>query len=273
MSFITPAEVVPSLPPTTGGSTPTTLGSTPSNLPGTAITVCGSTSADEILVRPMTDQEITKRAIAIKKARRAERDAARAQRQAEALAVNHPLSGEAYKLVQAYARDIDPHVEDGSVDAIITDPPYSIEYIDCYRALAELAPRELKPGGHLLVMVGQLYLPEIIAALNQPPLVYRWTLNYRMGGPPASIVKAKVWTNWKPILWFTNGPSDWDYVNDDVNSSGTAPTRVAAECRWLRPPGREVHRPRCAGARPVLRKRHDRSGLPSDWQVVHRIGS
>src|SRR5512132_2021340 len=136
VSFITPPEVVPSLPPTTGGSTPTTLGSTPSKLPGTAITVCGSTSADEILVRPMTDQEITKRAIAIKKARRAERDAARAQRQAEALAVNHPLSGEAYKLVQAYARDIDPHVEDGSVDAIITDPPYSIEYIDCYRALA-----------------------------------------------------------------------------------------------------------------------------------------
>lgn len=29
-----------------------------------------------------------------------------------------------------------------------------------------------------------------------------------------------MWTNWKPILWFTNGPSDWDYVSDDVNSSG-----------------------------------------------------
>ena len=137
-----------------------------------------------------------------------------------ALAASHPLQGDAYRLLNHYARDIDPHVEDGSVDAIITDPPYSLEYIDCYHALAELAPRELKPGGHLLVMVGQLNLPEIIAALNQPPLVYRWTLNYRMGGPRASIVKAKVWTNWKPILWFTNGPSDWDYVNDDVNSSG-----------------------------------------------------
>lgn len=70
------------------------------------------------------------------------------------------------------------------MDAIITDPPYSLEYIHCYHALAELAPRELKPGGHLLVMVGQLNMPEIIAALNRPPLVYRWALNYRMGGPP-----------------------------------------------------------------------------------------
>lgn len=60
----------------------------------------------------------------------------------------------------------------------------ALEYIDCYHALAELAPRELKPGGHLLVMVGQLNMPEIIAALNRPPLVYRWALNYRMGGPP-----------------------------------------------------------------------------------------
>jgi hypothetical protein len=47
-----------------------------------------------------------------------------------------------------------------SVDAIITDPPYLLEYIPLFEPLAEHAARVLKPHGVLVVMVAHLHLPD-----------------------------------------------------------------------------------------------------------------
>ena len=52
-----------------------------------------------------------------------------------------------------------------SVDCIITDPPYPKDFIELFDDLGALAARVLKPGGSLVVMTGQLYLPRYAAYL------------------------------------------------------------------------------------------------------------
>jgi 16S rRNA G966 N2-methylase RsmD len=49
-----------------------------------------------------------------------------------------------------------------SVDWVITDPPYAKEYLPLYSDLSRRAELWLKPGGSLLVMSGQSYLPEVV---------------------------------------------------------------------------------------------------------------
>jgi DNA modification methylase len=88
-----------------------------------------------------------------------------------------------------------------SIDWIITDPPYAQEYLAEYQALSEFAARVLKPGGRVICMSGQSYLPEVIRLLEQH-LTYHWTLAYLTPGPAVDVWQRKVKTNWKPLLWF-----------------------------------------------------------------------
>ena len=111
----------------------------------------------------------------------------------------------------------------GSVDWVITDPPYPAEFLPVYSELAEFAAHALKPGGGLLCMIGQSYLPEILARLT-PHLAYHWTVAYLTpGGQSAQLWERKVNTFWKPVLWFVKGARDGDWIGDvtrsDVNDN------------------------------------------------------
>lgn len=107
----------------------------------------------------------------------------------------------------------------GSVDCIVTDPPYPRQFLPVYADLARTAARILKPGGSCLVMVGQSYLPEIIAAMT-PHLRYHWTVAYLTpGGQATQLWDRKVNTFWKPVLWFVNGEHAGDWVGDVCRSS------------------------------------------------------
>jgi site-specific DNA-methyltransferase (adenine-specific) len=131
---------------------------------------------------------------------------------------------------------------DGTVDAIITDPPYPAEYLPLYGirdghdetdgltefredGLAEIANRLLKPGGICAVMVGQSYLPEILERMTDGGgLTYHWTLAYLTpGGQAVQLWQRKVNTFWKPILVFTKGEytGAWfgDVAKSDVNDN------------------------------------------------------
>jgi site-specific DNA-methyltransferase (adenine-specific) len=99
------------------------------------------------------------------------------------------------------------------VDAIVTDPPYPEEYLDTYDDLARLGAYALKPGGSLLVMVGQAHLPEVIRRLEQS-LRYHWCISYGMGGATAKMFGRKIIVGWKPVLWFVNGPA-WEPPNGE----------------------------------------------------------
>lgn len=89
----------------------------------------------------------------------------------------------------------------GTVDAIITDPPYPAKFLDEYDALGELAVKILKPTGILVAMVGQTHLPAYVKRLSAH-LDYRWCGAYLTDGPATRIHGRKVGTKWKPLLIF-----------------------------------------------------------------------
>lgn len=106
-------------------------------------------------------------------------------------------------------------------DAIITDPPYAKEYLHLYKLLAEQAAVLLKPGGSLLAMAGQSYLPEIYASMSHYLLNYHWTLCYTTLGGQSSISVSnykRVNTFWKPVLWFVREKYIGKQVGDVIKS-------------------------------------------------------
>ena len=58
-------------------------------------------------------------------------------------------------------------LEPESVDVILTDPPYPRDFVALYSDLSKTAARVLKPGGSLVAMVGQSYLPEVMSRLGE----------------------------------------------------------------------------------------------------------
>jgi hypothetical protein len=93
----------------------------------------------------------------------------------------------------------------GIFDWVITDPPYSREFLPAFDLLGRVSAHVLKPGGSLLCMSGQTYLPNVMTALAAC-LSYRWMLAYLTpGGQSAQIFPCRVNTFWKPVLWFFKG--------------------------------------------------------------------
>lgn len=109
-------------------------------------------------------------------------------------------------------------IAEESVDIIITDPPYPQEFVHLYEDLARFAARVLKPGGSCIAMIGQSYLPDIVAGMARH-LRYHWTCGYiTPGGQSVQLWERKVNTFWKPLLWFTKGDYAGDWVGDVCKS-------------------------------------------------------
>jgi hypothetical protein len=109
-------------------------------------------------------------------------------------------------------------VKSASVDWIITDPPYPKEFLPVYSDLGAFAARTLKPNGSLLCMVGQSYLPDVLARLSEH-LRYHWTVAYLTpGGQAVQLFDRHVNTFWKPVLWFVNGEYTGDWIGDVTRS-------------------------------------------------------
>lgn len=124
-----------------------------------------------------------------------------------------------YNIYLCDITDLSSHVAANSVDVIITDPPYPQEFLHVYDALGKFAAHALKPGGSLIAMVGQSYLPSILSMLNRH-LDYHWMLAYLTpGGQSAQLWQRKVNTFWKPLLWFTKGDYSGDWIGDVCKSN------------------------------------------------------
>ena len=124
----------------------------------------------------------------------ADSDALRAEREVEK--PQHVV------LVQSAVSELREYVQAGSVDVILTDPPYPKEYLDTWRELAEFAVHALRPGGHLLAMSGQTWLPEVMELMRVDGLDYRWMLALKLRQRYDAMFR-NVHTNWwKPILWY-----------------------------------------------------------------------
>jgi 16S rRNA G966 N2-methylase RsmD len=104
-----------------------------------------------------------------------------------------------------------------SVDWIITDPPYPREFLQSYDVLGQIATHVLKPGGSLLCMTGQSYLPDVVRHLDKH-LTYNWTLAYLTFGQATQIFPRRVNVFWKPVLWYVKGKYDGNWVVDVARS-------------------------------------------------------
>jgi len=145
-----------------------------------------------------------------------------------------------------------------SVDAIITDPPYTFEAIGLYGQLAAFGARVLKPGGSLLAMCGQSYLLEV-GGLMATHLRYRWAFAYLTpGGQAPQIWQRQINTFWKPVLWFVKGEysGSWisDVVKSDVNDNdkrfsdwGQSESGIAGLIERASRPGDVILDPFCGG--------------------------
>lgn len=127
------------------------------------------------------------------------------------------LPDDACRMVCCDIRDAAKHVEAGSVDWVVTDPPYPKQYLPLFSALGSFAAHALRPGGSLVCMCGQSWLPEVYRLMSEH-LTYRWTLAYLTPGQSAKVWDRKVSTFWKPLLWFTNGKYEGDWVGDVCRS-------------------------------------------------------
>lgn len=101
-----------------------------------------------------------------------------------------------------------------NVGAIITDPPYSAEFLPLLADLGAWADKVLAPDGVLAVLMGQTYLPEVYRLLDghRP---YRWTACYLTPGAGYASHPRKVQSNWKPLLVYGAGRSFGDVFRAD----------------------------------------------------------
>jgi 16S rRNA G966 N2-methylase RsmD len=135
----------------------------------------------------------------------------------EAVPGDLPHISERYQLLAVDIRNLD--IDPETIDVIVCDPPYPKDYLDTFKWLAEKAAVWLKPGGSLVVMSGQSWLPEVMARLADSPLRYHWTFAYLTpGGQAVQMFDRKVNTFWKPVFWFVKGAYEGQWVGDVATS-------------------------------------------------------
>ena len=129
-----------------------------------------------------------------------------------------PAATDRYVVHHGDLATVGQQVEADSIDWIITDPPYPKKYLPVYGELGSFAARVLKPGGSLVCMAGQSFLPEVMALLSEH-LTYNWSLAYLTpGGQAVQVWDRKVNTFWKPLLWYVKGEYKGDWIGDVCRS-------------------------------------------------------
>ena len=116
-------------------------------------------------------------------------------------------------------REVGAGLPDGSIDLIVTDPPYTKADMPLWDDVAAFAKRMLKPSGFFVTYCGNLYLPEAIQSLGKH-LTYYWLvcLEHRSAHPKNYF--RHTFGLMKPILIYAKEPiivqSEWlmDIVKD-----------------------------------------------------------
>lgn len=127
------------------------------------------------------------------------------------------------KLYLEDAKEILPTLEEGSVDLVITDPPYPKEYQYTYQYLAEYCPRIMKRGSSLLTIVPHYSIPSVIVYFAGK-LKYRWMLCMNQFEGSHARMAMGIEILWKPILWYVKEsyPNGRGYLKDGVKIEGKA---------------------------------------------------
>lgn len=170
-----------------------------------------------------TPEEIIRKANQLKRQRKEERLKEKEQRRIEISdrARNISITHELIDLRHGDFIHVLSDIPDGSVDLILTDPPYPHEFIDCWSKLGAFAKRVLKPGGFCVAYSGKSHLPEVYERVGDY-LDYYWTCNLIHTGNLSLEKGRNVITGWKPIILWQNGFSKVsETLKDTIIGTGT----------------------------------------------------
>ena len=94
-------------------------------------------------------------------------------------------------------------IKDNSIDAIITDPPYPLEFIHLWEAMFSMADRVLKPSAFLICYANHQNLETIFRLSNN--LKYYWIFKLDFTAKPIAKGRNLIAT-WKPVLVYQKLP-------------------------------------------------------------------
>lgn len=139
-------------------------------------------------------------------------------------------------------RQVLADVPDGSVDAIVCDPPYNGEGIPLYSDLSAFGARVLKPGRLLIAYCGKVDLPEQLSRLGEH-LEYVWCGAVFLPGRHVNVRSHLIRGRWRPVAIFSAGryrPRHWlidAHVSDGNGAKGPHAHRwqqaVGPFVRWV----------------------------------------
>jgi hypothetical protein len=110
------------------------------------------------------------------------------------------------QIVTGDARELVKWIPDESIDLIFTDPVY--DQMDDYSWLSEAAQRILREDSAALIWCGIGYLPQVISAVIQGGLSYKWQLiACRPTGFKSRFCQKNLFSNYQSLLWFEKGKS------------------------------------------------------------------
>jgi len=193
-------------------------------------TVIARLAAGETQQQVAADYKVSQptiaKVVAKAKAQQAEADA----REITLADVTADASGDGWKLLAGDFRDRLNDLPDGSIDLIVTDPPYPRDFIDLWEDLAKHAARVLKPQGVLVGLTGQIMLPEVMDRLGAH-LQYGWVYCQPLPGANSRIMARHVLQSWKPWLAYSNGqwPSGQVAWHEDLLDPSA---RTKSQFRW-----------------------------------------
>jgi len=143
-------------------------------------------------------------------------------------------TGEHWRMYVGDFRDRLAELPNGSVDLIVTDPPYPQEFQHLWSDLAKHASRVLVPQGILVALTGKIQLPQVMTRLGEH-LQYGWMYSQPLPGSHSRILARHTLQAWKPWLAYSNG--EWPSGRIDWHPDVLNPSARAKDLyRWQQDP-------------------------------------
>lgn len=114
-----------------------------------------------------------------------------------------PPATEPLKFLHCSCADLADHVEAGSADLVLCDPPYMAKFVWTYGDVARFASHALRPGGSLLALLGHLYIPESLACMTGQGLDFYAMLSVGMPGGASRLWARRLRVTNRLVVWYT----------------------------------------------------------------------
>lgn len=190
----------------------------------------------DALIRDRGEELTTADALALakrldrRKSDKQEQDA----RRVDLATVDSDASGDGWMLLGGEFQSRLSDLPDGSVDLVVTDPPYPEEALPLWSDLSQHAARVLSDQGMVVALTGAIYLPEVMNRMGEH-LNYGWVYIQPLPGANSRIMGRHILQSFKPWVAFTK--STWPSGRIDWHPDLLDPSARAKDAyRWQQDP-------------------------------------